>query len=202
MICYTVITNDYDELKEPFVSEGWRYIVFSDRFIESEHWECYITDKHNRDIKIRPHKELFHEPCLYVDGSIEIIGNLNEFITEVPTWFSIWKHPHRDCVYDEADAVVRLKGCHPGLVKQQMARYDIPKHWGLGANGIMLRDLSDSKVRQICERWWKEYQNGVERDQLSLMPVFHKMGYKPDLFGNDIMNKYFKWGKHEKVRHN
>jgi hypothetical protein len=197
MICYTTITGGYDYLKPPFVSKGWRYIVFSDRYIESDVWECYVTDKYDREIKILGHEELFHTPCLYVDGSISIKGDLNEFMGQINGWFDIWKHPHRDCIFDEAEAVIRLKGMNRGKVERQMKRYkEVPKNWGLGANGCMFRDFSDPVVRNICQLWWNEFCRGVPRDQLSLMPTFYSMGYMPDFFNNDIFNKYFIWEKH------
>ena len=197
--CYTVISPaSYDELKPPrIISEDWQYVVFSDRHIESDVWDCIVTDKHNRDIKIRPHLALFNNLTLYVDGSIEIIGDLNQFITEVPTWLTLWKHPSRNCTFDEAATVIDIKGMKADKVWRQMARYkSMPRNWGLAANGIMLRDLSDSKVIEICDMWWDEWERGAKRDQLSLMWCFYSLGYKPDLFDNSIMNKYFNWGRH------
>lgn len=197
MICYTCITNSYDDLRDPFVSEGWRYIVFSDHYIESDVWECYVTDKSNREIKILGHEELFHAPALYVDGNIRIIGDLNEFVNEIDGRFDLWKHPHRDCVFDEAEAVIQLKGMKRKLVNEQMKRYkDMPRHWGLGANGIMYRNFANAEVRAICELWWKEFKKGVPRDQLSLMPLFWILGKRPGLFSNEVFNKYFSWESH------
>jgi hypothetical protein len=198
-VAFTCITNNYDELKDPLViSEGWRYVAFCDKFIYSDVWECYVTEKHNRDIKIRPHMELFHELSLYVDGSIQIKGDLNQFITEVPTWFTLWKHPHRDNITQEANAIVKMKGINRVLVDQQLARYKKDGYTknGLAACGVILRDLSDHAVRKICNTWWEEFERGVARDQISLPYAFWKHGFSMDLFNNDIFNKYFSWGKH------
>ena len=42
MIVYTVITNDYDTLRDPrVVTPGWRYVCFSDQPIESDVWEFH-----------------------------------------------------------------------------------------------------------------------------------------------------------------
>lgn len=196
--CYTVITNNYDTLKKPYVSPGWEYIVFSDHYISDPIWNCTVTSKHNRDVKIRAHNELHENLTLYVDGSIEIIGDLNAFCSEVPNWFSMWKHPHRDSIFQEAEAVIRLKGMDRRSVYSQMKRYkkrgynDI----GLAACGVMLRDLSDSKVREICDDWYDEWLLSCGRDQLSLPYVFWKHGYEMDLFDNNVFNKYFRWLKH------
>ncbi|GAG31094.1 unnamed protein product, partial [marine sediment metagenome] len=122
------------------------------------------------------------------------VGDLNEFCSEVPNWFSISKHPHRNCIYDEIKAVVKLKGIDLNDAFDQHRRYDIdgfPKNFGLGENGVMLRDLSDKKVHDICDMWWDEYSKGIKRDQCSLMYCFWKLGYMPDLFSQSIFNKYF-----------
>ena len=196
--CFTTITNNYDELRDPYVSDGWEYVVFSDRHLESDIWNCIVTDKHNRELKIKPNTEMHRTLNLYVDGSIQIIGDLNEFISEVPQWWSMWKHPHRNTLKQEAKAVVKLKGMNQALVDQQMDRYKKAgfKDIGLAACGVILRDLSDQVVRDMCNDWYDEWLNSCGRDQLSMPYVFWKHGFEMDLFGNDIFNKFFKWGKH------
>ena len=197
--CYTVITKGYDELKPCPESRGWEYIVFTDSFIDVHPWRCVITDKHNRELKLRPQGELFNNLTLYVDGSIQITGDLNQFCSEVPQFYTAWKHPHRDTVRQEASAVVRLKGCDKTQVKEQIDRYRDAgwrDNMGLAACGVLLRDLSDKSVRDINHTWYREWKNSCGRDQLSFMYSFWRSGYAPDLFGNDIFNKYFKWGKH------
>ena len=202
-VVFTVITNNYDTLKEPVVSEGWQYVCFADRFMESDVWECIVTTREQRFIKIKYYRELLGRKrkgvSLYIDGSFEIIGDLNEFIKEAPTWFSMRKHPGRDCTFKEAKAVISLKGMSPVLVEQQMERYkDLPKNWGLAETGIMLRGLADRKVKSVCDLWWTEYKKGVPRDQLSVMIAFYRLGMRPYLIPNEVVCKYFKEHKHNK----
>ena len=196
---YTVITNHYDKLKEPtFVTPGWEYVCLTDDdTINSDVWTIKKTTAHNRYLKINA---LFDGLTLYVDGSIEITGDLNEFIAEVPRVFTIWRHPARTCTFTEAEAVIKLKGMNPNEVYKQMQRYAMdgfPRNYGLGQNAIMLRDLSDKRVRDICDVWWKEWEAGVKRDQLSLIYSFWKLGYYPDFIEQNVINKYFIWHNHE-----
>ena len=201
MICYTVITNNYDLLKPPrVVSKGWDYICFSDRHHDSKVWQTQVIEGDNRKVKILPQDELFTGVTLYIDGSIQVIGDLNEFVKEVGE-FAIPVHIERDCTYAEAKAVVRLKNIDRDTVKTQVSRYrdnGFPAHWGLGANGVILRDTSDIIMRRICRRWWIEYLRGAKRDQLSLMYTCWRHNIKPDLFSRKIFDKYFKKGKHNK----
>ena len=120
-VCYTVITNHYDTLKEPSViTPGWEYVLLTDHTVNSDVWDVRITTAHNRYLKINAP---FDGLTIYVDGSIEIIGDLNEFIAEVSQVFTIWRHPHRTCTFTEAEAVIKLKGMNPNEVYKQMQRY-------------------------------------------------------------------------------
>ena len=197
--CYTVITDGYDTLKDPYVTEGWEYIVFSDVRIEHPIWECTVTGKHNREVKIKANTLLHRNLTLYVDGSMQIIGDLNEFCEEVPNWFTIHQHPYRDNIFQEAEAVIKLNKMNRGLVMSQMNRY--LKHGyevnGLAECNIMLRDLSDQRVRDICNDWWEEWLTSCGRDQLSLPYVFWSHNQNMDLFGEDIFRKYFILNRHK-----
>jgi len=196
--CFTVITNNYDELKPPrVVAHGWEYVCFSDKFLDVPPWNCIITTKPNREIKIKA-EELFRNLALYVDGSIEIIGDLNEFIKEVPHKMTAWKHPHRKTVAEEAEAIIRIKGCDPVQVWSQFHRYNVYKDDMLAACGVLLRSLNSRNIRMINSFWYNEYVNGVKRDQLSFIYSCKKHGVTPHLFDNTVFNKYFYWCKHIK----
>ncbi len=200
MICYTVISNNYDHLKDPkIVSEGWEYICLSDQPIESDVWQYRHLECHNREPKIMAH-EYFDGLTLYVDGSISIYGDLNEFIAEVPGFMTAWAHPHRNCLFSEMDAVVKLKNIDSMEAHKQANQYlldGMPKNWGLAGCGVLLRDLSDPIVGDLCEQWWQQYEEGVKRDQISYPYIFWKNGYRMDLFDQGVFNKYFVWHKHK-----
>jgi len=196
--CYTVITGGYDTLKPPrIISEGWEYTVFSDKFIDVPPWGCIVTDKHNRELKIMPNAELFNNITLYVDGSIEIIGNLNKFVKEVPNRYASCKHPHRTNIMQEAEAVIRLKGCSRPLVMQQIDRYiDAGFDEPLAECCVLLRNLNDPVVRRINKLWHSEWLNSCGRDQLSFGYSCWKYGLKPYLFDQVVFKRYFKLYSH------
>ena len=84
---YTIRFGGYDASHEPPKSDGWDYIVFSDREIESDVWETRIvtTPLPNylaaRYVYINSH--LFvpseYDYSLMVGGQIHINGDLNKF---------------------------------------------------------------------------------------------------------------------------
>jgi len=196
--CFTVITGGYDELKPPrVISDGWEYVIFSDKFLDVSPWNCIVTDKHNQELKLMPNADLFNNITLYVDGSIEIIGDLNEFVKEVPHRYTTWKHPHRTTITQEAEAVIELKGCNRALVYKDVNRYINTGYNGpLIASGILLRDLNDPVVRRINKLWYNEWLNSCGRDQLSFGFSCWRHGLEPYLFDQDVFNKYFCWGSH------
>ena len=203
MIIYTVITNEYDTLKEPkVVTSGWQYVCFSDRPLKSKVWEIRLIDSNpgiDRMIKIKAHDYFDYDIAVYVDGSFLIKGNLDELIDHVPTTFSLPIHRRRDCIYEEAEFVLGRDMIAHEQWEEQKERYQqegFPAEWGLGRNGILVRDLADPKVRALNEHWWREYENGVKRDQLSMMYCFWKANWDPDLLLASEFRNYFKLKKH------
>lgn len=203
MIIYTVITNKYDILLEPWtVTPGWRYVCFSDTPIKSDVWEFVKIENTpgiDRRIKIRAHDYFPGEKTIYVDGFYKIRGDLNAFLDSIPTTFSIPGHRQRNCVYQEAAVLRKRRQVNVVTLDKQINSYrkaGFPENWGLGANGILIRDLSDPKVIAINEHWWKEWKRGAKRDQLSLMYCFWKAGWSPDLLSPVLCASYFKSQTH------
>jgi len=203
MIIYTVITNNYDDLKEPrVVTPGWRYICFTDKPLQSEVWEIHHIDNIpgiDRKIKIKAHDYFDDKVSIYIDGSFLIKGNLDVFISTVKTRFSLCIYQRFDCLYQEAELLVRRGMVDIELWNAQKRRYQqegFPAGWGLGRNGILVRDLSHPEVQDINERWWEEYQRGVKRDQLSLMYCFWATSSRPDFYKRRISRPFFKQKKH------
>ena len=203
MIIYTVITNNYDTLKEPkVVTPGWRYICFSDRPIQSKVWEVRLIENTpgiDRRIKIKGHDYFKHKVVIYVDGSFVIKGNLNVFISRISTNFSLLVNNRISCTYAEAELLLRRNMINPERWEMQKEKYQregFPVNWGQGRNGLLIRNLSDPKVQEINERWWDEYQNGAQRDQLSLMYCFWKAGTRPMFYPRNVTRPFFKLKKH------
>src|ERR1035437_508260 len=111
-IIYTAISDEYDNLKDPaIITPGWKYICYTNnKAVKSNVWEVIyldsLTTKEQRKIKIIPPFE--YDTCLWIDGSILINCNLDEFIKENPKgYYTIMKHPTRNCVYQEAVACIQ-----------------------------------------------------------------------------------------------
>ena len=122
-VIYTVITGQYEEIVNPsFINKEFDYICFTDQCSSSntiwklvpipEELNKLSKVKQQRIIKICPHKYLKeYDLSIYVDGSVDIIGNVLPLINEIPENISVFipKHPKRDCIYDEKLACLKYK---------------------------------------------------------------------------------------------
>ena len=216
MICYTAITGGYDRLLDPLVlSEGVRYVCFSDAPVRSRVWEhaempaslAGLDDvKKQRVVKICPHKYLPDcDVSVWVDGNVQVTGDLNEFVglcdfSKSPLY--VRPHPSRTCVYDEAEAVLKRGKEDPALVRRIVERYraeGYPEKAGMAETNVLARLHNDVKCRLFDEAWATELLLNSRRDQLSFNYVARKTGFLPGYLTGQysmLSSKYFKIKAH------
>ena len=198
---YTCVTNGYDKILEPtYITMDFDYIYFTDNnSVKSDIWqirplpkECddIPANKKQRLVKILPHLVLQdYDLSIWIDGNIEINGNLNDFVKNNANDEScsvfIPKHPHRDCIYDEQVAVIKFKKDVAKNTNPQIEEYKkegFPKHYGLVQTGIMIRRHNDEGCKRLMEAWFNEVKEKSHRDQLSFNYVLWK--------NDDVKMKY------------
>lgn len=207
IVVYTAITNHYDDLKElSCLSNNCDYICFTDNpNIQSKTWtiknmENLIYD-HNRNAKqykIFPHLFLEdYEYSLWIDGSIDIIGDIEELIKTylVNAPIAFLRHEERNCIYEELDALISNgRKDNAEVMRSQVEKYKnlgYPKNIGLITATIILRKHNDLNVIHIMEEWWKEIINHSKRDQLSFNYVAWKNNFKFTVIPNHIYNNHY-----------
>lgn len=185
-VIYTCITGGYDKLIEPsYVTYGFDYICFTDdNTLTSDIWDVrplpkqtdgLSTVKKQRYVKLNPHLLLSeYELSIWVDGNIEVKGDLDEFIIEniIGTNSAVYvpKHPARNCIYNEAVAVIGMKKDKPEIVNPQIERYKkegFPKNYGLLQSNILVRLHNEPDCVKLMNTWFSELKNNSHRDQLS-----------------------------------
>jgi GT2 family glycosyltransferase len=189
IVIYSAISGDYDELKRPeYVSEGCDYVCFSDKRIGNHHnWQIRPFDYYNADptrtaryVKLHPHVYFpDYEWSIWVDANLLIVGDVADFISGMPLncHVATFKHPDRDCIYDEASKCIDLKLDKPEIIMAQVNRYrseNYPHNLGLSETNVIVRKHNEEDVIQLMNDWWKEIDNGSKRDQLSLNYVAYK----------------------------
>lgn len=194
IVVYTVITNGYDSLLDPLkIEQGIDYICFTDsKNLESKYWtikplpkwvENVPKHKRQRMLKILPHI-LFpeYEKSLYVDGNMQIKGGIIDMFNKINgNIIAIPQHPVRNCVYQEAEAVLKLKKDVTEIVKPQIDRYiqeKFPKEFGLFETGIIFREHNSEECKRCMDKWALEVMMGSHRDQLSLTYAMWATGTK------------------------
>ena len=217
IIIYTVITGNYDTIKQPLVvEEGIEYILFTNNpeikdagawkvvQIPSEQWQGRTERENNillsRKVKMLAHKYLPKgaEWSIYIDADMLIIEPLTKLLNDLreETLFAACRHSYCKSVSEEINDL-RTKGMVDATqIENQWQRYvewGFEDNLGISENGLLTRRHNDARVAQLMELWWEEYQKGCLRDQVSLMPCIYRTGFMSyfQFIEMDIRNNKF-----------
>lgn len=166
---YTSVTGGKDKIAD---KTALAFIDSYDKFVDPR--------RNSRIQKILPHLYMNSEYSIYIDGNIKLLKSPEELIANhlKDHDIAVYKHPTRDCLYDEATkCAVRGLDSVETIIEQAKAYEEagFPKHIGLAECGIIFRRHTD-KVREFNETWWAEYCRYSCRDQISFMYALDKVG--------------------------
>ena len=216
-IIYTVITGNYDTIKQPLVlEEGVEYVLFTNNReikdagvwkvvqISSEQWQGMTERENNillsRKVKMLPHKYLPEgaEWSIYIDADMLIKESLTELLNDLreETLFAACRHSYCSSVREEIEDLVARGMVNATQIENQWQRYaewGFEDDLGISENGLLIRRHNDARVIKLMELWWEEYQNGCLRDQVSLMPCMFRTDFMPyfQFIEMDIRNNNF-----------
>lgn len=170
---YTAIFGPYEELKEPrVITSGWRYICITDQDFYSDVWNVIKIPKRAFPILAARRDKITNFPInnsIWIDGSFTINCNLNDFWDKNMIGdFTVFSHPLRNCVYEEAEACIRNnRGEHESIrgYIELLKQNNIQSHSGLIQSGILMR-RDTRTVRKFCDEWYAQMKY-CTRDQLS-----------------------------------
>jgi hypothetical protein len=212
----TAIMGGWDNLRAPAIANtyGARFICFTDNPVQPrvDPWEfrplpaapnlapCRLV----RLPKILPHLLLPEdaEYSIWHDANLQIKSEPTEIIAHTLRPDRDWaahRHPARDCIYTEADELLRSRIGTAALVDREIARYRdeyrYPSANGLWANGFLVRRHTHG-VARLNECWWDHYAAGCERDQISF-PVARTVWdvkvatIEANVYDSPFLNFYF-----------
>ena len=218
--CYTCITGGYDTVSKIAPGQGpdVDFICFTDDPMlqyTCRNWSvrpipaelAHLSKvKQQRVVKACPHRYLGeYDATLWVDGNIDVNCDVVKFakgydLTNAPVWTR--KHPARDCIYEEAKAVLRLKKDVRANVDPQMEKYrneSFPKKFGLFETCIILR-VNSPETQVFGNMWAREIMEGSHRDQLSFDYCRWKTGTEVGALkvGSLLKDENFRWRRHGK----
>src|SRR5690606_25808907 len=167
--------------------DGFECLMFTDDpDLNCPGWEKVIVPRgtdpvlESRRIKICPHRYFKADLYIYMDASHEIKRDLSALIDSAfRGGFTAFRHPARDCVYQEAEAAIRNCRAPEEEVRKHIAAYEaegLPRSTGLFLNGFFMRDNS---FNDFCEHWPSEDESHTRRDQSSFAYLIWK--FQPQL---------------------
>jgi hypothetical protein len=208
VVVYTAITGGYDDLHDPmFTDDDLTYVCFTDNEnIKSDIWNVeYIRDEAldhmhlAKKIKLFPH--LYFKDfstSIWVDGKLEIQGDLRDYIREYERDRPVLCFPHyeRACIYEEAGTCLFYKkGDKEELIRQisDYYREGYPINNGLYEMACIVRRHNDDLVQKVMADWHREIERYSYRDQVSFPVACYHNHFLPDICDKDIYhNKWLK----------
>ena len=203
----------YDEIRPVSKKAGWECVMFTDmpknKLPAGTGWEfraaCLGKRMNNvlvnRWYKMHPHV-LFpdHEESIYIDANIqindfEIIEKQISLLEKDDVSIAITDHLFRNCIYQEAIAVVEHKKDiekNVALTMHVLKKNGYPKNHGLYENNFIYRKHKHPMIIELMRQWWIFINKYSSRDQLSLCYL---------MWLNSINAEYF-YGQGESVRNN
>lgn len=202
----TCVTDAKDNVLKGHNKGKANWVAFTDGSIEMPEWEVRKAYDRFKDPmrNSRIHKILIHqfidtEYSIWLDGNIRLCIPPEEVVASYlkdHDW-AMWKHPNRDCIYDEAIACAKRKLDDPEVIIEQAVTYEkagFPKKKGL-CEGCFIVRRRTPKVEQLNNAWWSEYCRHSRRDQISFMYAADKVGLRinavrdPFIVINEILAK-------------
>jgi len=189
---YTVIFGGYDTLRPT----KWSGFCISDGIEVVEGWTLiwdlqllttFMIGPHRRSrlgkiLPLRYFAEVkltLPEFTLYHDGNVELLVPPEQFLDFLGDCdIAAFRHPQRECVYDEAAKCIECLADEPSVIQTQVDKYrseGYPESRGLFVGGVLVR-RDTPQIRELSELWWQELQQHSCRDQLSLNYALWKLG--------------------------
>ncbi|WP_059021763.1 glycosyltransferase [Vibrio coralliirubri] len=194
---FAVVTALYggsDKLMLPrSIRDDFDYFCFSDSKLDTFGlWNIcqspyYHSDPARMARYVKMHlNNLFsdYDAVIWCDANIRfdhsVYGLFDNFLTEEYDAKFI-EHPHRDCIYDEAEACLSLGKDDKKTINQQIERYTslgIKKKAGMYETGLYFIKTNLDNVDRFYQFWWKEIVLGSRRDQISIVPAIEHSNLK------------------------
>lgn len=184
----TAITGGKDTLKPQPEYKGVEYVAFLDEDVKDSQWITRkACDKFKNPVmnakihKLLTHKYITTPYIVWIDGSITIKKDPRDLVKLMGNKdFAFFKHPGRDCLYEEAAVCVEMgKGDVSEIAEQvrEYARTGVKEHEGLCEMTCFVR-RNTPRANEAFEKWWTEVTRFSSRDQLSFPVAFRGYTWK------------------------
>lgn len=178
------------------------FICFTDDpTLTSEFWQIKVlprslldAPRRSKQIKALPHRFLpDYDWSLYIDNTVQLLMPpaeiFDRYLAPASMPMVCFRHPWRNCVYDEAEAVIEAGYDDPVRVRAQMAYYrslGYPAGHGLTKSTFILRRHRDPRLQDMLTIWHEQVLRHSLRDQLSVDPAAWWTGFAIDHMPEDF----------------
>jgi hypothetical protein len=187
-VTYTVITNNYDNLRS--VTQEGNFVCFTDRPRCMPPWQIFpcprlFSDevRNTRIPKCLPHMLFQVDASIYLDGAFLPLTSPDKAIDDLlgDADIAAFAHPGGHTSYhDERNFYRNLHGFVPDDVEKTYQRYvaeDVPVSNTFYMGGVIIR-RHNAATERFNRLWWQEYMAGTYNDQFSLNLAICKTGIK------------------------
>lgn len=186
IVVYTVLFNNYDTLKSlPHKFNNVDYICFTNiKKLQSKFWNIKYLNRYNgkiitdRFVKFKPSIFLKkYSSSIYIDANVILLADplklVNMYLNRSD--IVLFQHRFRNTVIEEYDYIKKKYNLNKILIKKILKS----KNNFLSENRVIMRNHNTKKIIQLMNLWWKYFENGVIRDQLSLPFACRNAKVKP-----------------------
>lgn len=205
---FTTVLGQTDQLRKPtVVNRDVRYVCFADQPFRIRPYECVLVGTQtarstSRELKILANHPALGDPdiTLWHDASFQLLVDPLDLVGSLldGTDMVAFRHPHRDRIEDEADAIARLGYADPLILLRQVAAYRAAgfiDQRAITSTGFCLRRMTPT-IQAFNACWWQEVQTWCWRDQMSVDYALWKTGVRSAYIpGHYRDNPYAKWRK-------
>ena len=183
IVVYTANMGGYDVLQPALPFDGVEYVVYSDveqtadgwRWVPTERLFAKIGKADSSVYKTRPHRWLPDaDVWVWIDANVQLLVHPDRLLAFLSAdGVAAFPHYLRECVYDEAVAVVAEGRADAGRVDDEMKwlrAVNYPENHGLAETGVLVR-RNMAEVCNLNDYWWNclmIFQSW--RDQLAFNP--------------------------------
>lgn len=179
----TSITNGKDKLIDPPEKfDNCDYFAFVDKQYETKVWEqkdiynYSSIDNHKNRRNAKPYKIIStllfpdYEYIIWEDGNHQLKKNPQDIIDEYgESDFYVFKHPDRECAYEEMQACLNWRLDEPVNIQSQYNFYrqnGFPDKFGLYELSTFIFK-NTHKVKEFQLMWYEQINKFSSRDQIS-----------------------------------
>lgn len=143
------------------------------------------------------------DTSIWIDASFRVTSpTFAEEVLKYADPIAQFKHPWRDCVFDEAYECYSIPKYNKEVLASQVVhliKNDHPRNWGLWATGVIARRHTPEVIQMGCD-WLADVHKFSFQDQVSHPDVCRRNGLRPiDLPGTHFSNPWLAYegsGRH------